>query len=613
MTASRADSARSGDAGGLDAARAALKRVFGFADFRGQQADAIACALRGRDAVVLMPTGGGKSVCYQLPALVRGQCTLVISPLIALMQDQVQALGQLGIAAGCLNSTQSQRQQAAVVDQLDSGSLRVLYVAPERIVSGAMQARLLSADLCLIAIDEAHCVSQWGHDFRQDYLALDVLRERFPGVPRMALTATADPRTREDIAARLALDEPEWFVGGFDRPNIRYAVRPRAAEREQLHAFLSERRGCAGIVYCMSRRKVDATAAWLRDQGYDALAYHAGLDGDTRARHQTRFVREDGVIMVATVAFGMGIDKPDVRFVVHLDLPKSIEAYYQETGRAGRDGDSAEAWMIYGLEDVVRLRQMLEQSEAEPQHKRIERHKLDALLGWCETSGCRRRPLLEYFGEQSVNVCGNCDNCLQAPVLTEAGEDARKLLSCIYRTGQRFGAGHVIDVLRGADTEKVRQHGHEEVSTYALGADRAVTYWRSLLRQLMVEGAVVADVEGFGALKLSPLARPILRGETGFQVREDLMQAPVGRRPRKPAGGALSAGQEAAYERLRRCRRRLAEDQGVAPYMIFHDRTLREMVERMPGTLVDLLAIGGVGQAKLQRYGAEFLDALHSG
>lgn len=613
MTASRADSARSGDAGGLDAARAALKRVFGFADFRGQQADAIACALRGRDAVVLMPTGGGKSVCYQLPALVRGQCTLVISPLIALMQDQVQALGQLGIAAGCLNSTQSQRQQAAVVDQLDSGSLRVLYVAPERIVSGAMQARLLSADLCLIAIDEAHCVSQWGHDFRQDYLALDVLRERFPGVPRMALTATADPRTREDIAARLALDEPEWFVGGFDRPNIRYAVRPRAGEREQLHAFLSERRGCAGIVYCMSRRKVDATAAWLRDQGYDALAYHAGLDGDTRARHQTRFVREDGVIMVATVAFGMGIDKPDVRFVVHLDLPKSIEAYYQETGRAGRDGDSAEAWMIYGLEDVVRLRQMLEQSEAEPQHKRIERHKLDALLGWCETSGCRRRPLLEYFGEQSVNVCGNCDNCLQAPVLTEAGEDARKLLSCIYRTGQRFGAGHVIDVLRGADTEKVRQHGHEEVSTYALGADRAVTYWRSLLRQLMVEGAVVADVEGFGALKLSPLARPILRGETGFQVREDLMQAPVGRRPRKPAGGALSAGQEAAYERLRRCRRRLAEDQGVAPYMIFHDRTLREMVERMPGTLVDLLAIGGVGQAKLQRYGAEFLDALHSG
>ncbi len=613
MTASRADSARSGDAGGLDAARAALKRVFGFADFRGQQADAIACALRGRDAVVLMPTGGGKSVCYQLPALVRGQCTLVISPLIALMQDQVQALAQLGIAAGCLNSTQSQRQQAAVVDQLDSGSLRVLYVAPERIVSGAMQARLLSADLCLIAIDEAHCVSQWGHDFRQDYLALDVLRERFPGVPRMALTATADPRTREDIAARLALDEPEWFVGGFDRPNIRYAVRPRAGEREQLHAFLSERRGCAGIVYCMSRRKVDATAAWLRDQGYDALAYHAGLDGDTRARHQTRFVREDGVIMVATVAFGMGIDKPDVRFVVHLDLPKSIEAYYQETGRAGRDGDSAEAWMIYGLEDVVRLRQMLEQSEAEPQHKRIERHKLDALLGWCETSGCRRRPLLEYFGEQSVNVCGNCDNCLQAPVLTEAGEDARKLLSCIYRTGQRFGAGHVIDVLRGADTEKVRQHGHEEVSTYALGADRAVTYWRSLLRQLMVEGAVVADVEGFGALKLSPLARPILRGETGFQVREDLMQAPVGRRPRKPAGGALSAGQEAAYERLRRCRRRLAEDQGVAPYMIFHDRTLREMVERMPGTLVDLLAIGGVGQAKLQRYGAEFLDALHSG
>jgi ATP-dependent DNA helicase RecQ len=613
LTASRADSARSGDAGGLDAARAALKRVFGFADFRGQQADAIACALRGRDAVVLMPTGGGKSVCYQLPALVRGQCTLVISPLIALMQDQVQALAQLGIAAGCLNSTQSQRQQAAVVDQLDSGSLRVLYVAPERIVSGAMQARLLSADLCLIAIDEAHCVSQWGHDFRQDYLALDVLRERFPGVPRMALTATADPRTREDIAARLALDEPEWFVGGFDRPNIRYAVRPRAGEREQLHAFLSERRGCAGIVYCMSRRKVDATAAWLRDQGYDALAYHAGLDGDTRARHQTRFVREDGVIMVATVAFGMGIDKPDVRFVVHLDLPKSIEAYYQETGRAGRDGDSAEAWMIYGLEDVVRLRQMLEQSEAEPQHKRIERHKLDALLGWCETSGCRRRPLLEYFGEQSVNVCGNCDNCLQAPVLTEAGEDARKLLSCIYRTGQRFGAGHVIDVLRGADTEKVRQHGHEEVSTYALGADRAVTYWRSLLRQLMVEGAVVADVEGFGALKLSPLARPILRGETGFQVREDLMQAPVGRRPRKPAGGALSAGQEAAYERLRRCRRRLAEDQGVAPYMIFHDRTLREMVERMPGTLIDLLAIGGVGQAKLQRYGAEFLDALHSG
>ncbi|MEQ8663427.1 MAG: DNA helicase RecQ, partial [Gammaproteobacteria bacterium] len=508
----------------LERARAVLREVYGYGDFRGEQAAAIATALGGRDAVVLMPTGGGKSLCYQIPPLVTDSLALVVSPLIALMHDQVGALEQLGVSAGCLNSAQSAAEQAAVTRALAERRLRVLYCAPERVQQPRTLALLKDAGVSLIAIDEAHCVSQWGHDFRQDYLTLDALAVHFPGVPRMALTATADERTRIDIAERLALVDPAWFVGGFDRPNIRYTVRARVNEREQLRRFLANHAGAAGIVYCMSRKKVESIAAWLVAQGIDALPYHAGLDDLTRRRHQERFLREDGVVMVATIAFGMGIDKPDVRFVAHLDLPKSVEAYYQDTGRAGRDAEPAEAWMVYGLQDVVRLRQMLDASSAQEEHKRVERHKLDALLGWCEAITCRRLPLLEYFGERRVEPCGNCDNCLEPPRTFDATEDAQKLLSCIYRTGQRFGAAHVIDVLRGGDTEKVRQHRHDALSTFGIGAERGNDHWRSLLRQLMVTGAVWADVEGYGALRLGEQARAILRGEQDVRVREDLSE-----------------------------------------------------------------------------------------
>ncbi len=586
-----------------------LRRVYGYDAFRGEQAGAIDAALAGRDAVVLMPTGGGKSLCYQVPPQVTGGCTLVISPLIALMQDQVAALEQLGVAAACLNSSMSGAEQAAVVRRLRAGELRLVYVAPERVFSERTLADLACARIDLIAIDEAHCVSQWGHDFRADYLELGRLREHFPGVPRMALTATADERTRADIAARLALDDPAWFIGGFDRPNIRYTVRSRSNARAQLKRFLETYRGQAGIVYCMSRRKVEQTASWLVGEGFDALPYHAGLDGDTRRDNQARFVREDGVVMVATIAFGMGIDKPDVRFVAHLDLPKSVEAYYQETGRAGRDGLPAEAWMVYGLEDVVRLRQMLEQSPAAEEHKRVERHKLDALLGWCEATTCRRLPLLEYFGERHETPCGNCDNCLQPPVTRDAAEDAQKLLSCIYRTGQRFGAAHVIDVLRGADTEKVRQHRHGEVSTYGIGADESTNHWRSVLRQLMVQGAVYADVEGYGALKLGAPARALLRGEAPFALREDLAEPRAASR-RRAAPENVAPQDEALWDALRACRKQLAEDGGVPPYVIFHDATLRDMLARRPASLEQLLEVNGVGRAKLERYGEAFLEVL---
>ena len=439
------------------AAHTVLKQVFGHDGFRGRQLDAIEAALEGRDCVVLMPTGGGKSLCFQIPPLLNGGCTVVVSPLIALMQDQVVSLGELGLAAACLNSAMSGAEQRDVIDQLGRGELRLLYLAPERLLQADTLELLKRCAVSLIAIDEAHCVSQWGHDFRHDYLELHRLAEHFPAVPRMALTATADERTRTDIAARLQLNDPRWFVDGFDRPNIRYTVRARSNARQQLEKFLATRRGQAGIIYCMSRRKVEETAIWLVAQGYVALPYHAGLEPGIRSANQQRFANDDGVIIVATIAFGMGIDKPDVRFVVHLDLPKSIEAYYQETGRAGRDDEAADAWMVYGLQDVVRLRQMLEQSPADEDHKRIERNKLDALLGWCEATECRRRPLLEYFGDAPATTCGNCDNCLEPPTTWDATEEAQKLLSCIYRTGQRFGGAHVIDVLRGLIPKKLKR------------------------------------------------------------------------------------------------------------------------------------------------------------
>ena len=597
----------------LRRALAVLKDTYGYSAFRGHQGEAIGCALNGVDCVVLMPTGGGKSLCYQIPPLVTGGCALVVSPLIALMQDQVAALERFGVAAACLNSSMSGAEQATVLRRLSGGELRLLYVAPERVLQPRTVEALSGASISLIAIDEAHCVSQWGHDFRQDYLELGALAEHFPGVPRMALTATADERTRADIAARLALDHPAWFIGGFDRPNIRYTVRARGNARQQLETFLAQFRGQAGIVYCMTRRKVEETAETLCAAGFKALPYHAGLEQRTRAANQTRFLREDGLIMVATIAFGMGIDKPDVRFVAHLDLPKSVESYYQETGRAGRDGEPAEAWMIYGLQDVVRLRQMVDQSPSAEEHKRVERHKLDALLGWCEATTCRRQPLLEYFGENHREPCGNCDNCLEPPATWNATEDAQKLLSCVYRTGQRFGAAHVIDVLRGVDNDKVRQYQHATLSTFGIGSAHSVLHWRSVLRQLMVRGVLVADVERFGALRLEADARALLRGETSLFLREDIAVARTPKRKASAAGAdaPLTKEDEALWEQLRACRKRLADDDGVPPYVVFHDRTLREMATRRPTTLSALLTITGVGQAKLERYGSEFLAVLN--
>ena len=463
----------------IERARKILSEVYGYPAFRGRQEEVVTAALAGRDALVLMPTGGGKSVCYQIPAVVRPGMGLVVSPLIALMQDQVAALEQLGLRARYLNSALSYTQQRLVLEDVARGTLDLLYLAPERLLQEETLEMLSTVSLSLIAIDEAHCVSQWGHDFRQDYLGLNVLRERFPGVPRLALTATADAATQRDILARLDLPDAERFVSDFDRPNIRYGVRAKTNALAQLLRFLEGRRGDAGIVYAMTRKKVEATAGALSGRGFKALPYHAGLPPQMRAQHQTRFLREDGIVMVATIAFGMGIDKPDVRFVAHVDLPRSVEAYYQETGRAGRDGEPSEAWMVYGLQDVVRLRQMVEQSEAEEAHKRIERAKLDALLGWCEVTTCRRRALLEYFGDRLPGDCGNCDVCLTPPRTWEGTVEAQKLLSCVYRTGQYFGAAHVIDVLRGKDTAKVRQHRHERLSTYGIGEDRSTTEWRS--------------------------------------------------------------------------------------------------------------------------------------
>ncbi len=597
----------------IQRARELLREVYGYTGFRENQETAIAAALDGRDTLVVMPTGGGKSLCYQLPSIIRSGLGLVVSPLIALMQDQVSALRQLGVRAAFLNSTLAWGEQRRIIDAVRAGSLDLLYLAPERLLQEDTLALLEGADLSLIAIDEAHCVSQWGHDFRQDYLGLDVLGDRFPEVPRMALTATADATTRDDILAKLAFDPAaDRFVSGFDRPNIRYTVRAKTDASAQLRSFLEDHRGEAGIVYAMTRKKTEATAEMLNAHGFTAIAYHAGLPGDVRASCQGRFLREDGIIVVATIAFGMGIDKPDVRFVAHIDLPKSIEAYYQETGRAGRDGEPAEAWMVYGLQDVVRLRQMADMSEADDQHKRIERGKLDALLGWCEVTTCRRRALLRYFGDDLPEDCGNCDVCLTPPETQDGTTAAQKLLSAIYRTGQRFGAAHVIDVLRGKDTEKVRQWQHERLSTYGIGADLTATEWRSFVRQLMVQGYIFADDARFGGLRLTVDAREVLRGERTVLLRRDASAKTRARSARQRETFEISAEDEGLWEALRKCRRELAEQAGVPPYVVFHDSTLREMLHRRPTSLMEMLSIHGVGQAKLERYGAVFLDALRA-
>ena len=592
-----------------DSALHTLQEVFGYKQFRGHQAAVIESLLAGRDALVLMPTGGGKSLCYQIPALLREGAGLVVSPLIALMQDQVRALDELGIEAAFLNSSLSQEEQGDVIRRLKAGEIQLLYVAPERLLQPRTQSLLAQIPLALIAIDEAHCVSQWGHDFRQDYLALDQLRERFPDVPRMALTATATPIVREEIVERLALDDPAIFVSPFDRPNIRYLVQPKSDARRQLGEFLRGHANETGIVYCLSRKKVESIAESLRRDGYNALPYHAGLSAEVRAENQHRFLTGEAVIIVATIAFGMGIDRPDVRFVAHLDLPKSIESYYQETGRAGRDGEPADAWMVYGLQDVVRLRQMVDDSEADEERKRYDRQKLDALLGWCEVTDCRRRPLLAYFGDEYPAPCGNCDNCLSPPASWDGTEAAQKLMSTVYRTGQRFGAAYVIDVLLGKDADRIRQNRHDELPVYGIGTELNGPAWRSVVRQLVVQGYLRSDQRRYGALVLTENSRPVLRGEVELKLRED-KRLRTEKKARRDSAAALAPTDRLLFEALRKRRKEIADELDLPPYVIFHDATLMQLAEHRPTTEAAMLGINGIGAVKLERYGKAFLEVI---
>jgi ATP-dependent DNA helicase RecQ len=600
-------------------ARRLLSDVFGYADFRGDQAEAVCHVAAGRDALVLMPTGGGKSLCFQIPALLRPGLGVVVSPLIALMQDQVAALREAGVRAACLNSALTWHEAESVERQVRAGELDLLYVAPERLLTERCLDLLDAVPLALFAIDEAHCVSQWGHDFRPEYIRLSALAVRYPSVPRVALTATADAGTRAEIVSRLGLREPRIFVSSFDRPNIRYRIADKAKPRDQLLAFIrAEHSGDCGIVYCLSRASVDETAAYLVRHGVSALPYHAGLAGETREAHQTRFLREDGLVMVATIAFGMGIDKPDVRFVAHLDLPKSIEGYYQETGRAGRDGLPADAWMVYGLGDVVQQRRLIELSDAVAEWRRLAATKLDAVLGLCETVECRRVRLLGYFGEESA-PCGNCDNCLVPPERWDATEAARKLMSCIYRctdsNGFGFGAQHVIDVLCGKSTPKVIQYGHERLTTFGLGADADAREWRSVLRQLVTLGLVRVDAANFNVLKLTALSREVLRGTRRLELRRDSSDPALrraGRRRVDPArAGELAAVENpGVFEALRSWRREVAKEHGVPAYTVFHDSTLREIAQALPTSMAALHGITGVGAVKLERFGAALIEVV---
>jgi len=587
-----------------------LHRVFGHADFRGPQQAIIEHISDGGDALVLMPTGGGKSLCYQVPALLRDGVGVVVSPLIALMQDQVEALRQVGVRAEFLNSTLDAETASRIERAMLAGELDLLYVAPERLLTSRFLSLLDRARIALFAIDEAHCVSQWGHDFRREYRELTVLHERWPDVPRIALTATADPPTQREIAERLQLDEARWFVSSFDRPNIRYNVVQKDNGKRQLLDFLRAHRDEAGIVYCLSRRKVDQTAETLAGLGFKALPYHAGLDAEVRAANQRRFLREDGVVMVATIAFGMGIDKPDVRFVAHMDLPKSLEGYYQETGRGGRDGEPAEAWLCYGLGDMVLLKQMIEQSEAGEERKQLERRKLDQLLGYCESMQCRRQVLLAGFGETYPHACGNCDNCLQPADSWDATQAARKALSCVYRTGQRFGVVHLIEVLRGSDNERIRQFGHDKLSTYGIGTDLDVKAWRGVFRQLVAAGLLEVDSEGFGGLRLTDASRAVLTGAQTVTLRKEL---PSKKRERDggPRTGVPVQSQDLhLFRALRDLRARLAREQNVPAYVIFHDSTLRNIAEKRPDSMGELGQVGGIGGAKLERYGADVLEVI---
>jgi len=593
-----------------------LNKVFGYSTFRGEQEAVIDQLVSGQDALVLMPTGGGKSLCYQIPSIIRAGTGIVVSPLIALMHDQVAALRLQGVAVAFLNSSLSFQEVQEIEGQLMRGELDLLYVAPERLCQTRTLKLLHQIDVALFAIDEAHCVSQWGHDFRPEYIQLSILHEQFPQVPRIALTATADESTRKEISLRLALDDARLFISSFDRPNIRYRVRQKSNARAQLLQFIStEHPQDAGIVYCLSRKKVDDTASWLADQGIKALPYHAGLSSSVRQNHQERFLREEEIVIVATVAFGMGIDKPDVRYVAHLDLPKSLESYYQETGRAGRDGLPADAWMVYGLQDVIMLRQMLSSSEAIEEIKRLEQRKLEAMLGFCEITSCRRTSLLGYFGEQQQNPCGNCDNCLEPVESWEGTTEAQKALSCVFRTGQRFGVNYLIDVLQGKITPRIEQFKHDRVSTFGIGQELSDVQWRSVFRQLMARGLLAVDMDGFGSLKLTEESRPVLRGEETIHFRKDVARAKKTGRSKKAAHAKRQfphqSEEKILWEALRSKRIEIAQEQGVPAYVVFHDATLMEMVEYHPATLHDLSQISGVGATKLEKYGAEFLAVLN--
>ena len=600
-----------------ETSRELLHRVFGYDAFRGEQEAIVDHVVGGGDALVLMPTGGGKSLCYQVPSLLRAGTGLVVSPLIALMQDQVDALEQLGVRAACLNSSLDAATAFETERRFVAGDLDLLYVAPERLLTPRFLDLLSRTKLALFAIDEAHCVSQWGHDFRPEYRELNILHERFPSVPRIALTATADEPTRREIIERLSLADARVFLSSFDRPNIRYGIVQKQNPARQLVDFLARHPGESGIVYCLSRRKVEETAASLVAQGISALPYHAGMDSATRAANQRRFLREDGIVMCATIAFGMGIDKPDVRFVAHLDLPKSIEGYYQETGRAGRDGAPAEAWMAFGLSDVVTQAQLIASSESSEERKRLERRKLDALLGYCETIRCRRQVLLENFGERYERPCGNCDNCLSPPQTWDATEAARQLMSCVYRTGQRFGAAYVIDVLRGKDEQRIRDFGHDRLTVYGIGAAIDEARWRGVARQLVALGLLDVDVAGYGGLRLTPKSRPVLVGEQSVELRLDVaMPKGVRRKRGAPSAAAsstianFSASQQRRFDALRELRAQLAKAQGVPAYVIFHDATLAALAIAQPSSNAELEEIAGMGAKKIERYGDDVLRVL---
>jgi len=598
----------------LEQARHILKSTFGYDDFRHHQAEIIEALIHGRDALTLMPTGGGKSICYQIPALIRSGSAIVISPLIALMQDQVDALKQLGIKAAFLNSTLRPTAQREIEKDFLAGSFDLLYLAPERLLNEHMLNLIDQCEIALFAIDEAHCVSQWGHDFRKEYQQLSMLHTRYPKVPRIALTATADQRTRNEIIEQLALQKAKVFVNSFDRPNIHYAIAETGNSRDALWRFIEQNHtGDAGIVYCLTRKNVEATAEWLSKKGRTALPYHAGLSQDVRSCNQQRFLREDGLIIVATIAFGMGIDKPDVRFVAHMNLPKNIESYYQETGRAGRDGNPSDAWMTYGLKDVINLRLFTENSDASEQFKRVMFQKTDAMLGLCELTSCRRQALLSYFGETLEQPCGNCDNCVNPPETWDVTIATQKALSCIYRTQERFGAQYVINILTGKDDERIQRNGHDKLSTFGIGSEHSGPEWRGIFRQLIAHGYLATDTEGYGVLKLTQKAWPLLkRSETPQTVMLRKLRKPSKTKKKKASASmqALPPQDQPLFEVLRALRTRLAKEQNVPPYVIFPDKTLTEMAIVKPVTEGQMLDISGIGETKLSRYGKAFLNEI---